>query len=40
MANKDIDPRLEYISDYLNIKEKFVIPAYTWSIKNLGSIFF
>ena len=36
MANKDIDPRLKYISDYLNIKEKFVIPeyqrAYTWSI--------
>lgn len=36
MANKDIDPKLKYISEYLNIKEKFIIPeyqrAYSWTI--------
>lgn len=36
MANKDIDPKLKSISEYLNIKERFIIPeyqrAYTWSI--------
>ena len=36
MANKDIDPKLKYISEYLNIKERFIIPeyqrAYSWTI--------